>query len=313
MSRKTLTALSILAFVMISTPLFAQDPPAAPGTTADAKRTFKLLRDDAPGTDDLDLNQEAVEAWDPQLKAGTVEVSVSVGFLNLNTTLLQHDQMIYKYNTEATYWGDVKLTGASAFAPTLRLGYNVTNWFAVEGWSGISVSEYTATITNTHSRKNEPNAPVLDNPPLGEFDAETRSLITLQAGINGVLYPLAIGGDGAGSWHPYLTAGVGNMWYSMNSNYTGETASALDLNFGAGIRMLADRNVSLRFEVVFHRNELDWTPAEFFTELNEGTTQVPLNEYPVQPDGSILEHPIEDFAANTMNLLHWSIGVQGSF
>jgi len=205
----------------------------------------------------------------------------------------------------------VELKGESAFAPTLRIGYNLTEWFAIEGWGGVSISEYQGNIENTHSRKNEPNAPVVDNPPLGEFDAETRSLITLQAGVNALWYPLAMS-DASGSWHPYLTGGVGNMWYNMNSNYTNDTASALDLNLGGGIRLLADRNISVRAEVILHRNTLEWTPADYFTELNEGTTRVPLNEYP-EVNNTITERPVTAFEANDMTILHWTLSIHGSF
>ncbi len=322
MSRKTLSALCLMAFVMSCTAVMAQDPteesetqsaPAtSPATSAADGKTFKLLRGDA-AANDLNLGEEEATAWDPVIRAGDIEISLAVGFLSMNTTLLKHDQIIYKYNTEDTFWGDVELKGESAFAPTLRIGYGLTNWFGLESWYGVGISEYTSSITNTHSRKNEQGAPVVDNPPLGEFDAEARSLITLQAGINAIVYPLAIRGEGMGRLHPYLTGGVGNMWYNMNSNYTKGTASAMDLNFGGGLRLLADKNISIRFEVLLHRNTLEWTPADYFMELNEGTTLVPLNEYPVQPDGSIAESPVTEFESNTMSLLQWSLGVQGSF
>lgn len=317
MSRKTMSALFLmssifLASIMASTVVVAQEPVKEPESEVPGQ-SFKLLRDGASAAGDLALDDQEKVIWEPGLNKGTVEVSLSVGFMNLNTTLLKHDQIIYKYNTDSTFWGDVELIGESAFAPTLRIGYAITEWFTLEGLAGMSVSQYAATISNTHSRKNEPNAPVIDNPPMGEFDAEARSLITIQAGVNAVVYPMAIGGDASGKWHPYLTGGAGRMWYSMNSNYTNETASSLDLNFGGGVRLLADKNISIRFEVVMHSNELEWTPAEYFMELNEGTTLVPLNEYPQDSEGAIDERPVTSFSSHTMNMLQWSLGVQGSF
>jgi len=317
MSRKTyfaliLTTFVFLAFTVSSTAVLAQDPVEEPKDEVPGK-SFKLLREGTSAAGDLNLGEEEKIVWEPTLQTGTIEVSLGIGFMNLNKTLLQHDQIIYKYNTDSTFWGDVELVGESAFAPTLRIGYSVTNWLEIEGWTGISISEYAATIENTHSRKNEPDAPVVDNPEMGEFDAESRSLITIQAGVNALVYPLSINGDSSGRWHPYLTAGAGNMWYDMNSNYTDETASSVDVNFGGGVRLLADKNVSIRFEVLMHRNELHWTPSEYFMELNEGTTLVPLNEYPQDSEGVYTERPVEEFAATTMNLLQWSIGVQGSF
>ncbi len=312
MSRRTLSALIIVALVLACSSVFAQDDGLKPVPEYTGKK-FKLLRDGATAADDLDLAEEEENAWEPGLKKNAVEVSLGIGFLNLNKTLLQHDQIIYKYNTDSTFWGDVKIQGESAFAPTLRIGYGITNWLGIEGWSGVSISEYTSTISNTFSRKNESPPPVpVPNPPLGEFDAEARSLITLQTGINAVVYPLAIGGDGSGRWHPYLTGGVGNIWYDMNSNYTAGSASALDLNFGGGLRLLADRAISVRFEVLMHRNELQWTPADYFLELNDGTTLIPLNEYPIV-DGVLSERRVTEFTPSTLSLLQWSIGVQGSF
>lgn len=319
MFRNKPSALLILAFVLSCASVFAQEPVDEPQTppARPVGKTFKLLRDEDASASDIDLTAEEVEAWVPGLKKGTVEVSLGIGFLNLNTTLLQHDQIIYKYNTDSTYWGDVELIGGSAFAPTIRLGYQVNKWFALEGWSGVSISEYSGEITNTRRRKNEPGAPVIENPPVGEFDAEQRSLITLQAGLNAVVYPLDIGGDASGRWHPFLTAGAGNMWYDMNSNYTDGTASALDLNAGAGIRLLVDKNISLRIEVLMRRNDLEWTPDANFVELNEGTTLVPLSEYPVldagTPEERIDERLVTGFDSHSVTMLHWTIGVQGSF
>ena len=315
MSRKTPSALFILAFVLSCASVFAQEPVAeakAPSARS-GDDAFKLLRDDDPNARDVDLTAAEAEVWVPGLKQGTVEVSLGVGFLGLNTTLLEHKQITYKYTTESTSWGDVELNGGSAFAPTLHLGYQVKKWLAVEGWAGVSISEYTSSITNTRRRRNEPNAPVEENPPVGEFDAEKRSLITLQAGLNALIYPFAMGGGASGRWHPFLTAGAGNMWYDMNSNYTAGTASAVDLNFGAGIRLLVDKNISVRLQVLMRQNELEWTPSDTFVELNEGTIRVPLNEFPVLADGTIDERPVKKFESNTITALHWTVAVQGSF
>ena len=310
MSRFVISAFVLLATTLLFTVAIAQDQDQNPLTATG--KTFKLLRDDGTAENDLALSEEEVEVWDPTLKKGSIELSLGIGFMGMTSTLLQHDQMIYKYNTDATYWGDVEIKGESAFAPTLRIGYSLTDWFVIEGWSGVSISEYTTSISNARSRKNEAGAPVVENPPVLEFDPEHRSLITLQAGANAMWYPLAVH-DASGRWHPYVTGGVGNMWYSMNSNYTDETASAMDMNFGGGIRLLADRNVSIRAEVLLHRNTLEWTPADHFTELNEGTTLVPHNEYPVLTNGSIDERPITKFESNDLTILHWTLSIQGSF
>ena len=87
-------------------------------------KTFKLLHESATAAQNLDVGEET-EKWVPGLQPGKVEVSMSLGFMNLAATLLQHEQMIYKYTTAATYWGDVEIAGQTAFNPVLRVGYTI--------------------------------------------------------------------------------------------------------------------------------------------------------------------------------------------
>ena len=104
------------------TPEAAPAPEAAP--TARPLKTFKLQHESANAAQDLDVEDEEQEAWVPGIRPGTVELSMSLGFMNLSSTLLEHEQMIYKYTTESTYWGDVKIKGQTAFNPVIRMGYN---------------------------------------------------------------------------------------------------------------------------------------------------------------------------------------------
>jgi len=317
MSRKLPFALILLAATLISAPLLAQEPAQEqePVETPQDEnlKVFKLSRGSTSAEDELAFREEEEELWVPQIQGGTVEISFAFGFLSLSKTIWEHDQIIYKFSTDATYWGDVKIKGKSAFNPVMRIGYNLTDWLALEGIGGISISEYSSEITNRKVRENKPGAPVFEDPPLGEFDAEARSLITMQASLNAVFYPLSLINDAEGKWHPYVTAGAGGMWYDMNSNYTDQMASTPDFNFGGGVRVLADRNISVRFEILMHMNELQFTPGESFMVLNEGTTRVPINEYPIQEDGSFLEQEVEKYSTQTLSLLNFSVGVHGSF
>jgi hypothetical protein len=316
MSPKSLFALLLLALIVIGAPLAAQEPtqeadqPEPP--QKEKTQAFRLSRGTTSAEEELALEAD-VEIWEPRIESGSIEVSFAFGFLGLSKTLWEHDQIIYKYTTDATYWGDVKIKGESAFNPVFRLGYNVTDWFSIEGIGGLSISEYSSNIENRRTRENKPGAPVFENPPLGEFDAERRSLITIQAGLNAVLYPLSLMDDAEGRFHPYVTAGGGAMWYNMNSNYMDKTAMSPDFNFGGGIRLLADRNISVRFEILMHMNKVQFDPAENFLVLNEGTTLIPINEYPIQPDGSFVEQPVKEYSSQTLSLLNYSIGVHGSF
>lgn len=307
MSLKSVVALFIMASIFICLPVLAQDE------AGQEEQTFKLLRGSGHADLDLEISEEEDEAWIPGIEKGTIEVSFAMGTLGLSTTLLEHDQIIYKYTEEATFWGDMKINGQSAFNPMLRIGYNLSSWLCIEAIGAFSFSEYTSTVENRTERSNEQDAvPSNTEPPLGEFDTETRSLLTANAGVNATIYFLNMDGDGSGRLQPYATAGVSNMWYSMNSNYVDEAATTVDFNIGGGIRLLADRNISIRLEAVYHFNTVEFTPTQYFTELDEGTVKVPLDEF-IETDAGIDRHRVESYSSNSLGSLGLSIGLQGSF
>lgn len=291
---------------------FAQAPAPEGAQTATPTKIFRLRHDTATAAEDLDVTDAEADLWVPGLRPGTVELSMSLGFMNLGSTLLEHEQMTYKYTTEATYWGDVKISGQTAFNPLLRIGYTWKPWLTIEGYGGLSISEYSATVENRYKRDNDPEARP-EPAALGEFDAEARSLITIQGGIDVLVYPLNFSGGSEGRWHPYVTALMGGISFDMNSDFTDGPAGGRDLALGAGLRLLAERNVSVRLEATYHMNALEFTPSEYFLTTDEGTTQVPLMEYPRRDDGTLTERPITSFASEDVNYLVWSVGFQGSF
>jgi hypothetical protein len=306
MSHKFVSALVIMALIAVCAPALSQEE--------ETEQNFRLLRDSATAAAELELEEEEAQKWEPEIQSGTIEVSFFLGFLNLKTTVLAHDQIIYKYTDEATFWGDVEIQSETAFSPGLRLGYNLKKWFSLEGVGTISFSEYSTSIENRSRRPNEPGAPVdFTEPALGEFDAEARSLITGSVGINALVYPFNVKGDAQGRFHPFITGGVAKMWYDMNSNYTDGSAGATDLNIGVGFRLLADENISIRLEALYHNHSMEFSPAEYFRELNEGTTQVPLNEYPQDDLGGFTEQRVTSFDSQSVSTFSYSIGVQASF
>lgn len=313
--KSTLVAVCILAVgagLLPAADAFGQASAPESAQTATPTKIFKLRHDSAAAEQDLAIAEADSLRWVPGLRAGTMELGMSLGFMNLSGVLLEHEQMIYKYTINATYWGDVKIKGETAFNPTLRLGYTWKPWLTVEGYGGLSISKYTATVENRFMRKNEQDALPLPA-ALGEFDAEARSLITLQGGIDVLVYPLNFSGDGAGRLHPYVTGLVGGVSYDMNSDFTEGPAGSSDIAFGAGLRVLAERNVSLRIEATYHWNSIEYTPVEYFLATNENTTLVPLMEYPRLANGMIEEKPITSFNSQDLSYLAWSIGFQGSF
>lgn len=305
MSCKTAVALLMTGFVLFAAPCLAQDE--------DAVKNFKLLRDSDTAARELDLESEDEIKWERGLDGRDIDLSFGLGFMDLGSTLLQHDQIIYKYSTEFTYWGDVELTGESAFAPILRLGYTVNRWLAIEGLGSLSFSEYSASITNARARKNEPGAQVIDDVTLGEYDAEHRSLITILAGANAMIYPLNLVRDEGKGWmQPYVTGGYGRMWYDMNSQYSGGMVSTNSYNVGVGFRVLGDERISIRLEALYHMNTVEFDPPEYFDVLDEGTTQILLEEHPII-DGQRVDRVVEEYESQDINSLHWSLGIQGSF
>ncbi|MFH1844746.1 MAG: hypothetical protein ABIF77_16255 [bacterium] len=247
------------------------------------------------------------EVFKPAIEAGQLETSMTLGFIDLTGTLMSAEQILYKVTDEAVWWGDVEMRGESAFNPILRLNYNLTSWFALEGVFNVSVSEYMAEITNRFRRAQEDEAPIEPDPPLGEFDPEHRSVITLGLGAHGVLYPFNFD-DGEGRFHPFLMAGMDRMWFNLNTDYTDE--SSIDWNYqaGASIRFIADDLISVRFQVAYQTTKVQFTPSETWVEFNEGTIQVPVYEV---VDGVLSLK--EEFESQTISSLSWGIGFQANF
>ncbi len=328
--KSILAALCVLVAGSVGATAQAQTPAAAPeGTPATQQtRIFKLQHETATAAQDLEVDDEA-EAWIPAIRPGSIELSMSLGFMNLSGVLLEHGQMIYRYTTDSTYWGDVSIKAQTAFNPVVRIGYTVKPWLTLEGYAGLSFSEYKTTVTDRYIRKNAEDAtPESFNPysdqsldpeearELEEADQlawEERSLITLQGGLSVLVYPLNFGDSGNGRWHPYLLGQVGAVSYDMNSNFTAGTAGSGDIAFGGGLRLLADRNVSLRVEAAYHTNSIEFKPSEYFVETNAGATRVRLMEYPRIEGGGFNEQPVADFASEDLSYLSWSLGFQGTF
>jgi hypothetical protein len=284
----------------------------ATAQTPAPEKTFNLKHTSAADTTArAQARETAKPSWTPGLRQGRLEASFTIGYLNLGTPLVSNqERMIYRITTENVYFGNVVLQGDSAFNPVLRLGYGFKKWFTIEGAWGISVSEYKANIANTVSLSTDPeNDERIEGVPLGEFDAEQRSCVTLNSGLNALIYPLDIKGDGSGRLHPFLLGGIGRTWYSLNSNYTLGSTSAWTLTGGAGFRYVADDLISIRIEALYNRSRIRFDPAETWMELNEGTLIIPVYQLPAE--GSMT--PATEFEAQDIGALSWAIGFTATF
>jgi hypothetical protein len=305
MSQRSL--LAALGALVLSCGLATAQTPAP-------EKTFNLKHISAADTTAqarAKTRETAKPFWTPGLRQGRLEATFSIGYLSLGTPLLScADRMVYRVTTTNIYFGDIVLQGDSAFNPVLRLGYGLKKWFAIEGVWGISVSEYKASIDSTISLSTDPeNDERIPGVVPGEFDAEQRSCITVNSGLNGIIYPFDIKGDGSGRMHPFLLGGIGRTWYSLNSNYTQGTTSAWTLTGGVGIRYVADDLISVRIEALYNRSRIRFDPAETWLELNEGTTRIPILQLP--QEGSYF--PVTEFEAQDIGALSWAIGFTATF
>ena len=303
MSKKCLTAPTILLLILLGSAVaWAQDP--------GEEKSFNLKHDaSALYRSDLDDEDEVAEVYVPGIYGGDLECSVTLGFMDLATSLLKGEQLVYKFTDEATYWGDLDFQGESAFNPIVTLSYNLNPWFALEPHVSLSFSEYQTEITNRHVRANDdPEAPIENDPPLDEFDAEHRSVVTIHGGLAGLVYPFNIGDDGQGRWHPFLMGGVQRTWFDLNSNYTQGNSASWTTRFGAGFRFIADDLVSVRFQVAIETTTVEFQPSDRWESFNEGTLLVPVYEV---KDGQF--YVVDSFESQSVTSLSWGIGFTANF
>jgi hypothetical protein len=287
----------LLTLILGSTVVWAQPQEPAKAKEKEKEKTYKLQHPSSTLVKEKEeAEQQAAKAYIP-------------GFQDLNTTLLQGNQLVYKYTDSDTYWGDIRLQGQSAFNPILSLDYTLNSWLAIEPHFSISFSEYNATITNRHFRPNDdPEAPIEDNPPLEEFDAERRSVVTWHLGLNGIVYPFNLDGNGEGRLQPFLLGGTQRSYFDLNSNYTGDTSASWTYRLGGGIRYVADELISMRFQVTMDTTTIHFLPSSKWLELNEGTLQIPV--YKVVNGQYVL---LDNFAKQRLSTLTWGLGFIASF
>jgi len=305
MSRTTIAILSCLV-VATATAGLAQE------TDAENEKTYNLLHTSLEEQEAIRAEEEAIPVYEPVIPERNVELTLTLGFWQLDKKLLSAENIIYKYTDQNTFYGDVILSGSSAFHPQLRLNYNLMPWFSVEPVIGFSVSEYIASIDNATYLDNQAFGE--DNPPepveeIGEFDAENRSCITLSTGMNAVFYPRDYGNFGKGRWHPFIQGGAHHTWMHLNSDYTDTPATMWDLSGGVGVRFIADDLISVRLEVMYHHMTVDFEPGDVFVTRDEGNTDVPITRY-VYGEGAV---QVTDFDSHTLDTFSWAVGFTADF
>jgi opacity protein-like surface antigen len=293
MAKLSTVVVAAVAIILLAGSAMAQD---------EEEKTFNLIvGDDAAEEITEEMTEEP--AFQPEIKKGQWDLTLTLGYFNMTDTMLQHPNLIYKATDEAFFYGDITINGEAAFNPILRLGYNLTTWLALELQGGVTFSEYTADIANPMQVNPEGGnpQPVTE---VGEFDAENRSTLIFIGNINGLWYPLNMDGDGRGRWHPYITGGVGVATYNLDSNYVAGPSSGFNLDVGVGIRLIADELVSVRAEILYQTHTIQFEPADYFDELEGGTVTIPVYEF----DDAGRYSPVREFSSNTLGGITWQIG-----
>ncbi len=306
MSRTFFVIFSCLVVVSASAAL-GQEP------AAETEKTYNLLHTSVEEQEAIRAEEENIPTYVPVIPERNVELTLTLGFWQIDQQLIAADGIIYKYTDKSTYFGDVSLVGQSAFHPQVRLNYNLLPWFSLEPVLGFSVSEYQAQITNAQQLSNQafgdgPNLPVAVE-EFGEFDAENRSCITLSTGMNAVFYPRDYGNFGKGRWHPFIQGGAHHTWMTLNSDYTDSPAKMWDVAGGLGVRFIADDLISIRFEVMYHHMTVGFEPGTSFATRDEGNEQIPITRW-VEGQGQV---DVASFDSHTMDTFSWAIGFTADF
>ncbi len=308
MAKQSTAVLCSLVILLAAGLAVAQDQDGQQPDRLSDEKTFNLIVGEEEEEEAAEEEDAAEEAYEPAIVAGEWSTGLTLGYFGLDKTFLQQDRLIYKATDESFFYGDITLNGSSAFNPILRLTYNLTTWLSLEAQGGLTFSDYEASMANPFEVDPEGGtpSPVLE---VGEFDLERRSALVAITNLNGLWYPLNMDGDGRGRIHPFVTGGVGLALYNLDSNYVDQTASAVNVNLGGGVRVIVDDVISLRAEILYQVHDVEFEPAQLFDEREEGTVQVPV--YLFDDAGEYEE--AESFASETLGGLTWQIGAQIAF
>lgn len=303
MAKHSRVALFSLAILLCSGLAAAQTP----DQDQTEEKVFNLVIGERPA-DAVVQEVEEAPRYEPAIEPGRWEVTLTLGYNHMNKTLLQFNNIIYKATPELFFYGDVELVSQAAFNPMLRIGYPLTTWLALETQVGVTFSTYEGSIENPFqvSPFMGTPEPVLE---LGPFDPERRSSLVFISNFNGVWYPFNMDGDGSGRVHPYLTGGLGYALYNLDSSYIDDAATSFNVNAGFGVRLITDKVIALRLEMLYQHHSIQFEPAEFFDIRDSGTVRIPV--YQFDDFGNF--QAVESYRENTLGGITWQVGFAVGF
>jgi opacity protein-like surface antigen len=289
-----------VAILLISGLASAQNQPE--------EKVFNLVVGESV-TEEVAEDAAPVEAYIPAIEPGSWDLTLTLGYFLMEKRLLQYDKIVYKTTNEHLYYGDVELVSQSAFNPILRLGYHLTAWLGLETQLGMTFSEMRGSIANPHRV-----APIGDNAPeeletIGVYDPQNRSTLVFLGNLNGVLYPFNLDGDGRGRFHPYITGGLGYAYYNLDTDYIDDPATSININAGLGVNFIADKLITLRGEILYHRHTIEFEPAAVFDSRDDGTVLIPVYRF----DDFGNYRRVESYRKTTMSGLTWQVGFAVNF
>lgn len=303
MAKQSVIALCNLIVLLLALPA---DTLAA--TQEPQEKVFNLIVGrEISETDEQEI--AVVPPFIPAIEPGKLDLTFTLGYFNMGRTLFRHNRIIYKTTNEHLYFGNVKMKNETGFSPTLRLGYTLLPWLALEAQTGVTFSEFRATITEAHKINPLLGPGSLETAELAQYDRETRSTLIWINNLNAIWYPLNMGGGGRGRTHPYLIGGAGYAVYEMDSAYTDTRAGSANLSGGLGLLFIADKQIRIRAELVYQRHQIQFTPAEFFDERDQETVREPV--YVFDELGN--PQPVASYSKRTLGGLSMQLGFTALF
>ena len=100
MAKHSRVILCTFAILLASGLVLAQDPEPV------EERVFNLVVGERI-VEDIEQEIEIVPVWQPGIERGRWDLTLTLGNMMMEKTLLQYDQIIYKATNEHFYYGDV--------------------------------------------------------------------------------------------------------------------------------------------------------------------------------------------------------------
>lgn len=291
----------------------------------------------AQDIDDLDEGVVMETPFEPGVEAGVWEISVQVGYLNLDKILVQSPNVVVDVeNPSDAIFAPMELRGELSFSPQLKVNRTFGNNFAVENSFGFAIGDFQQSVGSDQTAWTLAGS--VSTNTLTEQEIEAGSYFMWFHEHSLVYYP-----RGEGRIQPYLGLGIGTQHYAVDSAYIEGNASSLAFSYGAGVRVVADDLYSFRVEVRNYHSAIQYEVAEQFrpdqvnltgdgivgfpvAELRElanlsdaerATAEALWNQLELDPDQFssqiAVPYPVESLEEESYSSLWFSIGFVAAF